>query len=184
MANKLLHETYYLAMLQSEKKFYYAQRRNIDSVAMLCYRTNQNNQIEFLVLYQPLPETPYKQRWDEPYACPITGSLELNETILETTIRELEEEGGIKVTLDNLKGYNSCVASTQMNETVHCFLFDVTGLDQKPAAGDGSIFEQVSYYQWKSEKELIDILSNNDNGVFLSTLASCYFLYLKVKNKF
>lgn len=178
MSRKLLYKTPFLSLYESEKKFWYAERKNVDSIAALCFRKNNNAETEFLVLYQPLPETKYKMNWDDPYPCPITGCLEENETYLQTAIREVYEEGGIQLKESDLKGYTRCVATTQMNETVNCFLFDVTNKKQDTPKKDGSIFEEVSFYQWKTEKELVDILMCKSEYVYLSTLSTCYFLYL------
>ncbi|MCQ3907638.1 MAG: hypothetical protein MJ219_02625 [Mycoplasmoidaceae bacterium] len=55
------------------------------------------------------------------------------------------EEANLKITKNNLVAGSYCVSSTQMNETVFNFLFDVTNI--KPTAkkqGDGSVFENVS----------------------------------------
>lgn len=180
MANKLLYKTPYLSIYESEKQFWFAQRKNIDSIASLCFRKNsKTNETEFLILYQPLPETKYKKNWDDPYPCPITGSAEPNEDYLDTAIRETYEEGGILVNKTDLRNQTRCVATTQMNETVYCFLFDVTDKKQEVPKGDGTIFEKVSFFKWKTEKELIDILMCKTNDyVYLSTLSTCYFLYL------
>ena len=184
MSRKLLYKTPFLSIYESEKKFWYAERKNIDSVASLCFRKNKiSSKTEFLILYQPLPETKYKKSWTDPYPCPITGSTEENEEYLTTAIRETYEEGGIKVSESDLKGYTRCIATTQMNETVHCYLFDVTNKKQEIPKGDGSIFEEVSFFEWKKEKELIDILLCKTDYVCLSTLSTCYFLYLANKDK-
>lgn len=178
MKNKELYQTKYLSLLQTEKGFYYAQRRNKNSVAGLCFK-KENNIYYFLLRYQPLPEIDNKISWDELYPCPITGSCEINEDYLTTMIREIYEEGGIKVSTNNLVANTSCVATTQMNEIVYNYLFDVTNLEQVKTSGDGSIFESVSQNVWVTLDQLEDIIFNNKAKAYLSSLITCYLLFIK-----
>lgn len=179
---KLLHKTKFLSLYETENGFYFAQRRNTDSVAGLCFK-KEDNQYYFLLRFQPLPEINSKLSWDELYPCPITGSCEENETHFESMVREIYEEGGIKVNKNNLVASSYCVATTQMNETVYNYLFDVTNLLQIDSVGDGSIFEKVSKNYWVDQKELEDILFNKKEKTYLSSLNVCYLLFLKYLSK-
>ncbi|MBU4691190.1 NUDIX domain-containing protein [Mycoplasma zalophi] len=171
--DKLLYFTPWLSLYQTDKGFIYSERKNIDSVAVLCYRIT-NNQREFLVHFQPLPEIKEKQKWDDCFPSPITGGLEQNETYLQTAIRETFEEAGIKVTEKNLVKSFRMLATTQSNEIVCGFIFDVTNLKQVEPSTDGSVFEKVSYNKWYSEKEFKEIVKNE------LTIASLAYLYYKL----
>ncbi|QJR44407.1 NUDIX hydrolase [Mycoplasma miroungirhinis] len=171
--DKLLYFTPWLSLYETEKGFIYSERRNIDSVAILCYRII-DNQREFLVHFQPLPEIKEKQKWDDCFPSPITGAIEENETYLQTAIRETFEEAGIFVTENNLIKSFRMLASTQSNEIVHGFIFDVTNLKQENPITDGSIFEQVSYNKWYSEIEFKKMVKNE------LTIASLAYLYYKL----
>lgn len=184
--SKLLYKTKHLSMYETKHGFIYSQRRGINSTAVLCFKKTKNDYL-FLIRYQPLPEvnTVKHLKWDDLYACPITGSIEKNQTPLQNAIAEVYEEANLQISNKNLIMHNYCVATTQMNETVFNFLFDVTGI--KPAnkkQGDGSIFEEVSKNKWLTYKQLNSILSNQ---LHLSSLSSCFELfnnfYGKIKNK-
>lgn len=165
-------------MYETKEGFIYCQRRTINSIAALCF-LRENNIYKFLIRYQPLPEIAEKQKWDEPYACPITGSIEKNESPIDSAIREIHEEGGIVVDKDSIIDSFSCIATTQMNEKVFCYIVDVTNKKQEKPQNDGTIFESVSFNKWVTEDELKNILKND---ITLSSLLICYSLFLKNKD--
>ncbi len=88
-------------------------------------------------------------------------------------IREVYEEGGIKITQENIVSKHCCIATTQMNEKVFCYLINTTDLDEEIPTNDGTIFESVSYNKWVSENEILTILKND---ITLSTLSICFNL--------
>lgn len=186
--SKLLKQTKFLSLFQTKQGFIYAQRRNINSTACLCFKKVKGD-YQFLIRYQPLPvvNTIKHFKWDDCFACPITGSLEKKQTPIINVINEIYEEANIKITKRNIISWSKFVPTTQMNETVFCFLVDVTNL--KPVnkkQGDGSIFEDVSYNKWISHSQLSKILSSKNKNLFLSSLAICFNLfkekYGKTKN--
>ncbi|MBN0919549.1 NUDIX hydrolase [[Mycoplasma] gypis] len=169
---KLLYYNKWISLYETSKGFVYAQRKGVDSVAVLCFRKNVSGQREFLIRYQPIPEVKEKQKWTDCFPCPITGSCEDNEDRLQTAIRETKEEGGFEVTPENLIKEFRFLASTQSNEVVYSYIFDVTGLEQGAAPGDGTIFEQISYNKWHSEAELKEILKQTP---VLTSLINLYY---------
>lgn len=173
--DKLLIKTKHLDMYQTKQGFVYCQRRTINSIAALCFK-KEDNQYYFLIRYQPLPEIKEKVDWKQPYACPITGSIEENESELESAIREVYEEGGIKVSNQNMVANSVAIATTQMNEKVFHYLFDVTNLQQVTPTNDGTIFESVSFNKWVTLKELESIL---EKDFCLSSLHICFSMFLK-----
>ncbi len=188
--SKLLYKTKYLSLYKTKQGFIYAQRRGQNSTAILCFKKVKNDYL-FLIRYQPLPvvNTVPHLKWDDLYACPITGSIEDNQSPLDNALTEIYEEANIKATKKNLVAGSYCVSSTQMNETVFNFLFDVTKCPvTKKKQGDGSIFENVSVNKWLTYKEVKKILLNDNHQIFLSSLLTCLNLfetyYGKIKNKY
>ncbi|XQP55684.1 MAG: DNA mismatch repair protein MutT [Mycoplasmoidaceae bacterium] len=187
--NKLLYKNKYVSLYETKQGFVYAQRRGINSTAILCFKKVKGNYY-FLIRYQPLPvvNTVPHLKWDDLYACPITGSIEENQSPLDNALSEIYEEANLKVSKKNLIAGSYCVSSTQMNETVFNFLFDVTGI--KPInkkQGDGSIFENISLNKWISYQQLKKIVLNSKGQIYLSSLLTCLDLfetyYGKIKNK-
>lgn len=188
MKTKELFKTKYLSLYKTKEGFIYAQRRNFNSTASLCFK-KENKKLYFLIRFQPLPvvNTIKKFKWNDLFACPITGSMEKNQTPLQNAIKEIYEEGNIKVTKNNLVDFSSNVATTQMNEVVFNFLFNVTGLKQSnKKQGDGSIFENISCSKWLTSEELIKIIKPKNSKLYLTSLLSCLALferhYGKIKN--
>lgn len=51
---KCLLDTGFLKLMKSDKDFFYAERRGVDSTATLCYK-KENEEYLFLIRYQMLP---------------------------------------------------------------------------------------------------------------------------------
>ncbi|AZG68478.1 NUDIX domain-containing protein [Mycoplasma struthionis] len=170
----------YITLHKTEQGLVYAQRAGKNSIAALCYRINENNEKEFLIHYQILIGIKENQNWNDQFPCPITGSLDHeNEDTVDTAIREVAEEGGFIVNKNNLKISSSYFSSTQLNEIVYCYIFDVTNLKENIPSTDGSFYEQLSYNKWLKEAELIELLKN---GPHLASLSFCYNLTKEIKN--
>ncbi|MCF0126457.1 MAG: DNA mismatch repair protein MutT [Clostridia bacterium] len=143
--SKLLYKTPYLELRVSTRKFYFAQRKGINSTATLCFHKTKNG-YEFLMRYQPLPVLKLNYKLDKVlYPCPITGSIEKKETPQLNAIKEVLEESGYKITKKNIISCVLATASTQMNEVVFHFLVDLTKCKKiTDKLGDGSYFEDIS----------------------------------------
>lgn len=179
LTDKLIVKTKHLDMYKTEKGFYYCQRRSLNSVAVLCYKKVLDEYL-FLIRYQPMPQVEEKQKWTDLYPCPITGSIEKNETPLDCAIRETLEESGYLIEAKDLIQINPSIATTQMNEKVFCFLANVSNLKESKPKNDGTIFEAISKNVWITKNELEKIIYND---LFLSSLLICfYFFEKKVKN--
>lgn len=188
MKTKQLFKTKYLSLYKTKQGFIYAQRRNFNSTASLCFM-RKGKEIFFLIRFQPLPivNTIKNLKWNDLFACPITGSMEKKQIPLQNAINEVYEEGNLKISKKNLVDFSSNVATTQMNEIVFNFLFDVTGLRQlNKKQGDGSIFEEISSCRWLTYKEVKNIVKSQNKNLYLSSLLSCLSLfekkYGKIKN--
>ncbi|AIA29699.1 hypothetical protein MCAL160_0162 [Mycoplasmopsis californica HAZ160_1] len=173
--NSELFRNEWISVYQSEKGFTYCQRKSVDSIAALLYRMI-NGKYEFLIHYQPLPEIKQKKYWDQPYACPITGSIEDNQSPIDCCINEVKEEAGFYINRLNIKKIIKNIATTQMNEQVFNLLVDVTNLEQFPPKTDGSIFEAVAFNKWVDQEEFESILLNEYT---LSSLHTLYLWFLK-----
>lgn len=180
---KFLYRNKFLSLCQTNHNFIFAQRRNINSTASLCYK-NVNNSYYFLLRYQPLPVslTIPNKKWNDLFPCPITGSLEKQQKPLDNAIQEIFEEANIVVNKNNLVAHNFTISTTQMNEMVFNFVFDVTDCQIiNKISGDGSIFEKCSRNKWVTIKQLKKIISNRSKYYFLSSLLNCFYLF-ELKN--
>ncbi len=158
MNKHLLYDAHWLAIYENDRNFVYAERKNKDSVACLCYRLNKNNEYEFLIHYQPLIGIDSNND-EKCYPCLVTGSIEDNEELLLTAQRELEEEVGIVNPYDLVPKLKfDFIPSTQVNETVSIFIFDITGKEIGIPETDGSYYEQISYNKWNSKEEFSKII--------------------------
>ncbi|SMC15840.1 DNA mismatch repair protein MutT [Mycoplasmopsis agassizii] len=173
-SNKLLFKNKWINVYENEKGFIYCQRKGINSIAALLIRKVADDH-EFMIHFQPLPEVVEKKTWDEPYPCPVTGTIEENSSELESLISEVSEEAGFEITEKNIVDSSVFVSSTQMNEKVFSYLIDVTGLKNSEPKTDGSVFESVSFNKWYSHDEFQKIVKSD---LVLSSLSSLYLLYL------
>jgi len=185
---KVLYKTPFLSLCQTEHKFYFAERRNINSTAILCFK-KVNGKYMFLIRMQPLPllNTVYRKHWDDLYACPVTGSMEKNQTPIENAINEVYEEANLKISKKDIVASCFTVATTQMNETIFNMLVDVTHARPiNKQQGDGTVFETHSKNKWVTYNQLKKILHNDNKKIYLASLDTCFKLfedkYGKTKN--
>ncbi len=163
--NKKLFEHKWINVYETEDHFIYAERRGKDSIAILAYRLTASG-YEFLIRWQLLPATSVKEHKLMP--CCITGSLWDQTDLIEAIKSELYEEGGIRFDDTNrIKSSKSFISSTQMSETTHVFVVDVTNLNQEPIRGDGSYLESVSKSVWTSQSDLEKIVTDDTTLVSL-----------------
>lgn len=180
LKRKLLHATPYLNLYETFDHFYYAERKGVDSIAALCFKVDKKGTTKFYVHYQVMPQIIQKQHEFDMYACPITGSMEVGENSLACAIREVYEEGGIQVGVEHLRAMTKALATTQMNEQVHHFLFDVSELKVTRPKTDGSYFEQFAENKWLTQEQLEKLIFESSN-VKLSSLLICYLMWCNVK---
>lgn len=178
-----LYKTPWVSLNKTEHNFIFAERRNVNSTATLCFKKEKGKYF-FLIRMQPLPllNTIYRKRWDDLFPCPITGSMEKNQDPVDNAINEIYEEANIKVTRKNLKASSFTVATTQMNETIFNYLFDVTGCEVlNKEMGDGTEFEKHSKNKWVSLKEIKEIIHNKNKVIYLASLLTCFELFESLK---
>ncbi len=175
--NKKIFEHQWIDVYETEDHFIYAERRGKDSIAILAYKLT-NNGYEFLIRWQLLPATSVKEHKLMP--CCITGSLWDQKSLINAVKAELLEEGGITLNdINRIITTKSFISSTQMNETTHVYLIDVTNLPQQEIKGDGSYLESISKTTWISQLELKKILASD---VTLVSLLIAYNLFEKIFN--
>lgn len=172
--DELLFNTEWIKMFKTKIGFVYCERKGINSVASLVFKM-VNSKPLFLLRYQPLPEVWFKKSDFDPYACCITGAIEDSEKPLSAAIREVFEESGIVVDENNLRAKSSFLGTTQSNEIITTYLFEVDeDAQHNNDNNDGSIFEINSYNKWVSENELLQIL---ESEIHHSSLGIGYLLY-------
>lgn len=182
MKDKVLYDANWITLYENDKEFVYAQRKNKDSVACLCFK-KINDEYQLLVHYQPILAV-YEEDKEKKIPCLVTGSLEDNETYLYTAQRELEEEVGIinPFDLTPIVEYRY-IATTQMNEIVTIYIFDVTNKQITTPLTDGSYYELISENKWYKEEEFADLIFKQ-HEIALSSLVISYMLFQKyVKGK-
>ncbi len=172
---KCLYKTNYLSLMESDKGFFYGERKGIDSSATLCYQKRADGYY-FLIRYQLLPIRSEANISNKLYACCITGSIEPNETFESNIIKEVAEESGFVINQSLIVASNIYVATTQMNENVKTFIVDITNSSQKEFHGDGSYFESISENRWLSAKQLEAIIYDNSEP-YLVNLYIAYDLF-------
>ncbi|UBF29946.1 NUDIX domain-containing protein (plasmid) [Kovacikia minuta CCNUW1] len=162
----------WLQVVKTPRGFYYARRKNKDSVAIFLVRKGRNGW-EVLVRFQPLPlHNADLDSVQTLYPCPITGGLDSpTETPIQCAVREVYEETGYSVEVDYLGLY---VVGTQTDELVYLFWQDVTGLEPDVPQQDGTYFESISRNEWKP---LVDL-----EGFPYSACQIGYYKLLEILN--
>lgn len=140
----------FLQVIETPRKYYYARRKNKNSVAVFLLRKEENGEWSILIRMQPLPlHNADLDNNQQCFPCPITGGFDLDgEDPVSCATREVEEEAGYTDT--QLHFFGSYIVGTQTDETVFMFWGDVTGCTSNKALGDGTFFESVSWNEWKT----------------------------------
>lgn len=149
----------WLKVIRTPRGFYYAERKGVCSVAVLCYRVVDTEEgIDVLVRKQPLPIRGAQAHDDkeiELFSCPITGTMDEGKTPLEVAINEVKEEAGILVSEAEMVYVKKYSVGTQTNEEVYCFVCDVTGKSSTRVTPDG-YFESKSHNEWHPISTIAD----------------------------
>lgn len=85
----------------------------------------------------------------------ITGQCEAGRDPSQAALQELYEEAGFVATFSQLVSLGSGYLSKQADTLAHFFAIDVTHLPRGQAPTDGSKFEQGSYCDWVSRKQVL-----------------------------
>jgi 8-oxo-dGTP diphosphatase len=153
--DKIIYESpgRWIKVIETPHKFYYCERKGIDSVAVFLIKKTAEGDYLALMKLQPLPiHNPPLQAKQRLFVCPITGSIEEKEAPELAAKREALEEGGYDI--PSLEELGSYIVGTQTNEVCYLFVADVTDIPRSEPKGDGSYFESVSKEMWVALQDL------------------------------
>ena len=168
---KTIFSTNWISVKETDKGFYYLERKGRDSVAIFLVRKSTVNREEYEVLIrqQPLCIDNTEINGElKLYPCPITGGIDGDELPEKAAIREVYEEAGYSVQVLPLGKY---IVGTQTNEICYMYYADVTDIEPEIAQQDGSYFESISKNEWHP----LDYLERCDYG-------ACQIGYFRLKN--
>jgi len=155
--DETLFDTNWLKLKKTNFGYVYSERKGVDSVAVLLSRKNpETNRREYLVRWQFVPTLSVISNDQHTLmACPITGSIELNEdNVYKTAVREVKEETGYTLSMRDLKFKGRYQLGTQSNESVYTF-YAIINKDNETEIpeGDGTEREAESHNQWMDHKD-------------------------------
>ena len=147
MSSEVVFETPFMSVRKSPGGwFFYAERKGIDSVAFVLF-DKSDDKVKYCLVNETKPPmeefnsdkevflttafggSQDKVNRDEYVELSEDSKLDLMKTI---ALSECSEEGGYDITDDSrILFLDKVLLSTQMNQYVYCFAFDVTGLDFK-----------------------------------------------------
>jgi hypothetical protein len=108
----------YVSSDEYEKAFYYAERRGVDSIAFLCYKSEGSHQMVLVNLeYKPPIGTFLRGAFG--------GSLDKTPDPLKTVISEVKEEAGYAVDPEDVISLGKVFVSSMMNQFCHLYLVNV-----------------------------------------------------------
>lgn len=152
--DKTIFQNKWISVKETENKFYYSERKGINSVAVFLIRKTKSKW-EVLVRYQPLCiDNEIIDGKMKLFPCPITGTIEEGDDDYKTAVKEVLEESGYKITEEDLFYLTEYIVGTQTNERVYMFGVDVNNFTPDKATQDGSIFEEQSKNCWESIENL------------------------------
>lgn len=89
--------------------------------------------------------------------CSLTGGIEENESALDSAVRELFEESGIKENKENFVSLGTIKNYKAADTTTYLYCVNLQGKDPaEKAKGDGTGGEKDTYCKWISADEIID----------------------------
>jgi 8-oxo-dGTP pyrophosphatase MutT (NUDIX family) len=137
----ILFDSPWLQVRQCEGWYTYVHTHNA-VVYVLPYRYSASG-LELLARFEVCPaHSPYREQTS------ITGQHAPDADPRETARRELAEEAGYSVAIEQLQPLGKFDLVKFADILGHLFAVDVTGMAQHDAPGDGSRGEAGSYCQW------------------------------------
>lgn len=138
-----------------------------NGIAILPFRKAKDGYPEFLGRFEICPA-----HSDEIELCSITGGMDKEgESPALTAVRELIEEGGYKVPLENVISLGTVRPSKSSDSTNHLFAVNLdNGAEEVEAVGDGTLGEEGAYCSWISLEELVDAKDPLLHSIFLRAL--------------
>lgn len=130
---------------------------NSQGVAILPFRRKTTNAFgfstfEFLGRYEICPA-----HSDDVELCSITGGMDKEgEMPVFTAMRELIEEGGYKVPVENIEFLGTVRPSKASDNTMFLYAVDLDiGAEEVEATGDGTLGEEGAYCDWVDAEQLL-----------------------------
>jgi 8-oxo-dGTP pyrophosphatase MutT (NUDIX family) len=120
-------------------------------VALLPYRITDIGTMQYLLKSEMTPCWSLNQTLSS-----ITGGYE-GASIEDDAVREMLEETGYSVTVEDLIPLGTSYASKSADTIYSLFTVDLTGRHQGEAVGDGSQVEAESQAIWCHEHELVNV---------------------------
>lgn len=146
--DKILYKNKWLSLHEKDFNGYpyiysHETRCNGHIIAVLPYRLKQNGDYEFLMISEVTP------CWSEqPISGCITGGWENGKKLKEVTVKELFEEAGYKVTVDDIISLGTC-RGTKSNDTIfHLYTVDLTDKDPHKANGNNEFGDYTRTNAW------------------------------------
>lgn len=144
-----------------------------EGVAILPFRSKlvspawKYYQPEFLGRYEICPA-----HSDDVELCSITGGMDKDgESPVFTAMRELIEEGGYKVPVENIVYLGTVRPSKSSDTTNHIFAVNLDdGSEEVEATGDGTIGEEGAYCSWINQEQLIKAKDPLLHAMYLRSL--------------
>lgn len=148
--NKTIFSEEWLSLKQNNGYTYlHEEKCNGKLIAFLPYKINSKNNIEYLMRMEICPA-----HGDNHEFCGIIGGYDnLQYTIDEVAVKELEEETGYKIELDELQPLGWIWDSKIADTKVYLYTADLTNCLEGIATTDGTELEKNSYCKWTSLNE-------------------------------
>jgi NUDIX domain len=121
-------------------------------VAVLPYRKTgeRNTDVQFLGRYEICPA-----HSDVVELCSITGGMDKeNESPVFTAMRELIEEGGYEVNVEDMHYLGTVRPSKASDNTTHLFAVCLDNAKEVEAIGDGTLGEEGAFCGWIDPEQL------------------------------
>lgn len=124
---------------------------NSQGVAIVPFRRTSDNELEFLGRFELCPA-----HSDDIELGAIMGGMDKEDEEANVTAwRELIEEGGFKVPLENVIPLGTSRPNKSSDTTMYLFAVDLDlGYEKVEATGDGTLVEEGGYSDWISFEDL------------------------------
>lgn len=141
--DQILFQNQFLAIIERDGYTFSREVRCDGVIVSIVPFRVKGNALEFLARLEVCPA-----HGPDLQLCSITGGLNPNERAEETAQKELWEETGYQVKLDELIPVGQVRPSKSADTTAHLFAVDLTGKAHATPLGDGSRFEADASVQW------------------------------------
>jgi 8-oxo-dGTP pyrophosphatase MutT (NUDIX family) len=110
-----------------EGRFFWSRRKGQDSISVVIVRKDSKDRLEVLIHQEFNPAHVHYR--DLNYGA-IGGSIDKDKDLVDIAVEEVREEGGFDVTREQMVYCGKFACTTQSDEHVHCYVVDVTGMEE------------------------------------------------------